>query len=495
MKKAVNSFLIMCLITAQFFLPMKAYAFPPALVWAFGASVSLHAGALLFKLDDVQAPVPVPPAGSSSSGGGISFKLNGKPSVTPQGWPDPTTPPSSANKAPHTETATAHCKAAVASVGAFYVGVTSVETTYAVDGTFGYRCNWRASNGNTGNWYYRIKPTCTAGYALVSGVCQLQTPELVKKPAGTECEFVYKAGNFVPDPQNPACDGKATNTISRTGCDLTTTFEKMSMSCPSTNSSLEMTPTQLSGTSESVSFSVPATVDENGAYTISVPSDVKNIRGFDDRDLQNLSSFTGKITVDAFGSVNGSEWGCIGGSGVCSHVSVDPRGGGGGTLTGTGTDFGGTTGGSTGGTGGTGGDTGTGTGTGTGDGSGTGTGDGSGTGTGDASGDLAGIGDIEGWIDGAVGKIKSFFSGGADDVAPSSTPISKTDVPVQLKSGDGFMAGGQCPPPTRITVQFYGPATTIEIPYAMFCDLASMLKPVVVTVSYLAAGYIIFRRD
>lgn len=467
MKKALNSFLIMCLITAQMLLPIKAYAIAP-IVWAFGASAALHAGALLFKLDDVRSPASAPSSGGSASGG-VSFKLDGKPTVTPPGWSSPTTPPSSAES-------TINCTwggNTFTDAAAFASWLTKENA--AAGRPYSYTVHNAAAcqlRENTGAIIYSTASTvCPSGYTRPNGTCVLSDPTLVKKPPETPCEFVYKAGKFVPDSQNPSCVGKATNTISVTGCDLTTSFEKMSMNCPSTNSTLEMTPTQLSGTSEAGSFSVPAAVDESGVYTVTVPANLGILPPSD------------KITVDFYGSVNGGQWGCI--DGHCKNTATGSTGGAGG-------DTGGSTGGTTGDT--TGGSTGGTTGGTTGGGTGTGTGDASGPTTGDGSGD-SWLDDVEGFFDGAVGKIKSFFTGGADDAAPSNTPIDKSNVSLQLKTGDSYMSGGQCPPPQRIAVQFYGPATIIEIPYTMFCDLASMLRPVVIAISYLTAGYIIFRRN
>lgn len=356
--------------------PLKAFAIPP-LVWAFGAAVSLHGSALLFKFDDVKQPASAPdPQTGATSGGGVSFKLNGEPTIKPEGWKDPVTPPDSGQLTTNHAANVDKCKFTISwNYNRVYLAVeehSPPQAAYVL-------C--KATDGLSVNMQRQVT-ACTPGYSLSGIGCVLVDPSLVRKPDGTPCEFVYKAGKFIPDPKNPACDGKATNTISRSGCDLTTSFEKMSMSCPSTNSTLEMTPTQLSGTSEAGSFSVPAAVDENGVYTVSVTANL------------GIPPPSDKITVDFYGSVNGGAWGCI--DGHCKDT----------TNTGsTGGSTGGTTGGSTGGS--TGGD-GSGTGGTTGDGSGSGTGDGS-TGTGDASGgstsiDDSGFAGADGKLGEALGK-------------------------------------------------------------------------------------------
>lgn len=184
-------------------------------------SLGIHAGVLgiVFNTD---------PASSapSNTGSGLVVHLNGSviPKITPVGWSSPILPPASSLP----KTKFRYNSVGVPEPVGGYDTIALACDAFSRDQLnlmpLNYGASLTSSSGTT--CYYQIfggpatygiptTTSCSAGYTLSGSSCVLSTPNLVKKPALTPCEFFASGGSFSSDSQNDECaaamgvDGKS----------------------------------------------------------------------------------------------------------------------------------------------------------------------------------------------------------------------------------------------------------------------------------------------
>jgi hypothetical protein len=463
----------------QLVFPVKAYAFAPLIGIGAAAGSGFTAASGLEAFSIAAAALTV--------GAGIAIRLDGNTDKPVPGWPTKpgsdgkpiSTPPTSADKwpdktvpgrlmqwgwsntqkfvpAPFTDAELMDAAKYICES----VGMTPANTSQCID----WKTDYHGINviDTTGV----VPGGCPTGYVQGSGSCALSSPAEVQKPAGVECEIVFRGGKFSADSSNPSCEG--VSEFKRGDCTFSISGSSLSGSCQGGSERLVMS-------GNSLTYTTPA-----GTATGSIEP-----QGDGKPPI---------ITVPA---------------GTLGAPASTGTGSGSGTGSGTGSGSG----------------SGTGSGSGSGSGSGTGTGeevpplDLTSITTAISSAVSAIKATISNAVTSVVNAIQAtataIGSAVSSAVAPLVSSVSQikdfllsTDMPdekagaikpsevkLKLQDGDKYIGGGYCPAPKAIQFDLAGSPVRMEFSFTPFCDLAAMVRPFFVLLGYYLAARIVFRGD
>lgn len=278
----------------QLVMPTRAYAFAPVVglvgVASAGGGAAWSAGSTAAFLTMLATGITL--------GGIAAYRLDGNTSQPVPGW----TPKPGPDGLPYSAPPESAAKGRQC-----FVYDSGGKTCEAVCAAMGYtshpnspdQCMYEKTIVAYGLPHYYVAQ-CPSGYSLGSdGTCGLVAPFDVQKPAGVECEIVFRGGQFKFDPSNPACAGKSKTT--KNGCDVSISGNSLSIVCQQGAEAMTMGDGAVSVTTPAGTKTGTA-VAADGGVQVSVPPGVLGAP-----QLDPVGSGTGTETGTGTGTGTGTE--------------------------------------------------------------------------------------------------------------------------------------------------------------------------------------------